>query len=343
MRDKGSGWKRLTRGAPSSVWLAAALFVLYKLLPILKLIAVALLVAVVLRILLQWLENLVRVRWVAVLVLIALMGGFGIFLAFVVVPNLLQEAQALLSALPGYINSLIELSKEIRFIPDLSESLGQLRSFISRIVGVLPSLLQQSVEAILKAVAVLILALYIAYDPNFLIKGILRVTPRRQHARTKRLLGSINVRLRGWLVGTGVAMLFVGVGATLGLGIIGIPLFLSLGIIAGLLEIVPYFGSIVGTFLPALVAITISPYKLIIVLILFLILNQIDGNIIQPLAMGQQAHLHPALVVIAFLILGTSLGFIGVLLAVPALAVLLALGEEFTSKPPEEETTINLK
>ena len=250
--------------------------------------------------------------------------------------NLLQEAQALLSALPGYINSLIELSKEIRFIPDLSESLGQLRSFISRIVGVLPSLLQQSVEAILKAVAVLILALYIAYDPNFLIKGILRVTPRRQHSRTKRLLGSINVKLRGWLVGTGVAMLFVGVGATLGLGIIGIPLFLSLGIIAGLLEIVPYFGSIVGTFLPALVAITISPYKLIIVLILFLILNQIDGNIIQPLAMGQQAHLHPALVVIAFLILGTSLGFIGVLLAVPALAVLLALGEEFTSKPPED-------
>ncbi len=87
-------------------------------------------------------------------------------------------------------------------------------------------------------------------------------------------------------------MLFLGIGATIGLWALGIPLFLPFGIIAGLFEIIPYFGSIVGTFLPALVALTISPLKLGFVLVLFLVLNQLDAHIVQPIVMGKQVHLH---------------------------------------------------
>lgn len=136
------------------------------------------------------------------------------------------------------------------------------------------------------------------------------------------------VKLQGWLFGTLIAMLFLGVTSCLGLWPIGIPLPLSFGLIAGLLEIIPYFGSVVGTFLPALVALTISPVKLLLVLGLFLILNQIDAHIIQPVIVGHRVNLRPAVVIIAFLVMGELFGFVGILIAVPTAAIMLAIFEE---------------
>jgi predicted PurR-regulated permease PerM len=179
-----------------------------------------------------------------------------------------------------------------------------------------------------------------AYDPNSLVNGILRLVPRRHHQRFNRILKACETRLRGWIFGTGIAMLFLGASATFGLWILGIPSALPFGIIAGLFEIIPYFGSIVGTFLPALVALSISPLKLVFVLILFLVMNQIDAHIIQPLVMGQQVNIHPVMVILTFLVMGRLFGFIGVLLAVPAAAIIVTLIDEFTLKEPTLEEAV---
>ncbi|MEH2030940.1 MAG: AI-2E family transporter, partial [Nostoc sp.] len=110
----------------------------------------------------------------------------------------------------------------------------------------------------------------------------------------------------------------------------GIPSALPFGIITGLFEIISYFGSIIGAFLPALVALSISPLKLVFVLILFFVMNQIDAHVVQPLVMGQQVNIHPVMVIVTFLVMGKLFGFIGVLLAVPAAAVIITLIDEFT-------------
>ena len=113
----------------------------------------------------------------------------------------------------------------------------------------------------------------------------------------------------------------------------GIPLFFPLAIIAGIFEIIPIVGSFIGVFLPALVALTISPIKLILVLVLFLVLNQIDAHIFQPIVVGKQVNLHPIAVVIAVLTMSELLGIIGLIFAIPAAIVISTLFNEFTVKP----------
>jgi predicted PurR-regulated permease PerM len=335
-QDDKSLWSRLTQGAPLAVIVAAVLYILYKLLPVLKLIAIAMLIAVILRTLLRWLEMVIKVRSVAVLCLVGLLVGFVGFVATVIIPSVLSEAQTLLTTIPEYLNALSlqanQLHRHVRFFPDLSESLTQARSFIAQWLGTFPSLLQQAFDITIEAAATSILALYIAYDPNSLVIGFLKLVPRHEHQRFHRILKMTEIRLRGWIFGTGIAMLFLGVSTTLGLWALGIPLALPFGLIAGLFEVIPYFGSIFGTFLPALIALTISPWKLALVLLLFLVLNQVDAYLVQPLVMGQQVKLPPVVVIITFLVMGRLLGFVGVLLAVPTVAILMTLVDEFSER-----------
>ncbi|QKQ75309.1 AI-2E family transporter [Nostoc sp. TCL240-02] len=337
LRDTENGWSQLTRGAPLAVMLAAALYILYQLLPVLELLVVAALIALILRTLLRFLQKLVKSQDVAVLLLIGLIIGFVVVLATVVLPSVTFESQKLIKTLPTYLNRLTgdveQLRQKFTFIPDISQALIQLRNLTNQLLGGVPVFLGEALNLTVELVATLILALYMAYDPNSLVKGILRLVPRRHHQRFKRILKACETRLRGWIFGTGIAMIFLGAGATFGLFILGIPSALPFGIIAGLFEIIPYFGSIIGAFLPALVALSISPLKLVFVLILFFLMNQIDAHVVQPLVMGQQVNIHPVMVIVTFLVMGKLFGFIGVLLAVPAAAVIITLIDEFT---PEE-------
>lgn len=338
-RDRDNGWSQLTRGAPLAVMLAAVLYILYQLLPVLELLVVAALIALILRTLLQFLQKLVKSQNIAVVLLIGLIVGFVVVLATVVLPSVTFESQKLIRTLPNYLNILTgdveQLRHKFTFIPDISQALIQLRNLTEQLLRGVPIFLGEALSLTVELVATLILALYMAYDPDSLVKGILRLVPRRHHQQFKRILKACETRLRGWIFGTGIAMIFLGAGATFGLLILGIPSALPFGIIAGLFEIIPYFGSIIGSFLPALIALSISPLKLVFVLILFLAMNQIDAHIVQPLVMGQQVNIHPVMVIVTFLVMGKLFGFIGLLLAVPAAAVIITLIDEFTL---EEDT-----
>ncbi|MFB2920950.1 MULTISPECIES: AI-2E family transporter [Aerosakkonema] len=341
----GNGvWEQLTNGAPLAVILAAVLYILYRLLPVLELFAVAALVGLVLRTTLQLFQKLVKIRWLAVVMLVSIVVSLGLFLALIVIPNLFTEAQVLSLALPNYLNSLIKLSQRIHqnvsLVPDLSQGLAQLRNIIDRLVGLASLLLTNTLDLSINTIATLILAIYMTYDPDNLIKGILRLVPRRHHQRARRLIEAINIRLQGWIFGTVLAMLIIGIGATIGLLVLRVPLPVSFGFLAGVLEIIPYVGAILGAILPALVALTISPTKAILVLGLFFIINQLDAHIVQPIVMAQRVKLHPVMVILSFLCLGELLGFTGVLLAVPAAAVLVTIFDEFNPPVVSEEQSI---
>ena len=187
-------------------------------------------------------------------------------------------------------------------------------------------------------VAAVFLALYMAATPHALVSGTLRLVPEDRREGFRRFLDTLGERLQGWVVGTVLVASFIGTGGGLGLWALGVPLPLTFGIIAGLLNVIPFLGSIVGGLLPALVALTISPTKALLVVALFLILNQIEGNVLQPLIMGREVRLNPAAILIAFLVLGTLLEYIiGALLAVPTAVLVGVLLDELTSKEPPSE------
>lgn len=327
---------RLWSGAPLAVLMAVVLYILYQLLPVIELIVLASLIAVILRTLLRWVQQVVKIRWLSVLILVGLLTSFGIFLTAVVIPSVIAEVQLLLLELPNYLNTLSDrvdrLHQNFGFIPSLSQGVTQLRNLTNRLLESVPLWLNQIFDLTIQTFATAILALYIAYDPETIIRGMLRLIPQRHHSRVRRVLKASQLRLQGWIFGTGIAMLFLGVSATIGMLLLGIPLALPFGVIAGIFEIIPYFGSIVGTFLPALVALTLSPVKLILVLALFLILNQVDAHLVQPLVMGREVNLHPVMVIVTFLVMGKLLGLIGVVLAVPTAAIVVTLLDEFLAQ-----------
>jgi predicted PurR-regulated permease PerM len=336
-REQETFYGRLGRDAPLAVFVAASLLVAYKLLPVLKLVAVAMLVAVVLRSITRGLERLRLPSWTTPPALLAVVGVFGVFVWLVIVPNLVQEARILVSNFPKYVDSLTDLARRLPYVSDLSQVGDRLKDAFSHLVGSLSSVAMKLLSLAGATVAGLFLAVYLSVDPGSLIRGALRLVPLEKRDKVKEFLRTFEVRLRGWIVGQAIVALFVGIGGGVGLWIIGIPLYISFGIIAGILNVVPYLGSIVGAMLPALLALTISPMKAVLVVVLFVALNQVEGYVLQPMVMGREVKLHPAMVIVSFLIFGALLGLVGVLLAVPA-AVLCAtlLDEWFPDEPPQE-------
>jgi predicted PurR-regulated permease PerM len=206
--------------------------------------------------------------------------------------------------------------------------LERLKGYLDQAISSLPNLLLEVSHATASMVATLILAVFMSYNPDALISGGLRFVPLERRGEARRLIRVLEERLRGWMVGAGLAMLFVGTGAGVGLWLLGAPLPITFGLLAGLLNVVPYVGSIVGALLPALLALTISPVKALLVVALFVILNQIDGYIIQPMGMGHGVRMHPVVVLLAFLFLGRLLGAVGLILAVPTLVFLTTIADE---------------
>lgn len=325
----------LTRALISAVLVGVAavagLIVVHQALPVIQVVAVAMLLALVLRVLARGLERIGASPLVSGLVMLAGIGAFAALLYFVVFPNVAQEIRTLASGGPGSLNSLANALQGVPFAPDLSEVLRRLEDNLSRLIGTLPQILSAAVGIITGIVAAVFLALYFAMDPNTYIRGVLRLVPAEKRDTARELIDVLSVRLRGWVVGTAMVASFVGLSAGMGLWLLGVPLALTFGILAGLLDVIPLFGSIVGGLLPALIALTISPVKALEVVALFVAINQVEGNLLQPRLMGRQVHVPSALILVSILLLGTLIGpVVGTLLAIPAAVVVVTLVDHLT-------------
>lgn len=329
-------YARLTHGAPLAVLLAAALYLAYRLLPVLELVAIAVLVALVLRTAVHGLRVLGVGRAVSVLVVAAVLAGFGAFVGLVIAPRVMREVEILYSQFPSYVDALGRISQNLGFMPDLSSLSDRLTDLFYRSVGSLPSLLTEAAGFAGAVVVVVFLALYVSISPGPLVSGVLRLVPRGKRKRAREVLGVLEAELRGWIVGVAAISLFVGVGSGVGLWLIGIPLPLTFGLLAGLLNVVPYLGSTVGALLPTLLALSTDRPLLnaLLVLALFVALNQLEGYVLQPLVMGRQVKLHPVTIIVSFLVTGTLMGIAGALLAVPAAVVVTTLVDQLSAEDP---------
>lgn len=114
--------------------------------------------------------------------------------------------------------------------------------------------------------------------------------------------------------------------------VVSLPITFS--ILAGLLDVVPFLGSVLGGLLPALLALTISPLKAVEVVVLFFVLNQIEGNILQPRIMGREVHVPGGVIIVSFLVMET---WSARSCRCPRRCFLSVLIDEMTEKEPHME------
>jgi predicted PurR-regulated permease PerM len=192
-------------------------------------------------------------------------------------------------------------------------------------LGALSSVTGGIVGGIVGALIVLILSLYLSFAPDTYISGAIRLFPVRKRERILAVLKEVHETLQMWLLGKILSMIVVGVLTSIGLGLIGVPLALALGIIAALLTFVPNFGPILSALPAVLLAFVDSPMRALYVILLYLGIQTVESYLITPLIQQKTVSLPPALTISTQIGLGILFGAGGVVLATPLTAAALVL------------------
>ena len=218
-----------------------------------------------------------------------------------------------------------------------NDSTTPLSSFGFGIAGSVTGLLGSAFGLVGTLFVVLISAFYFAVSPSLYINGVLRLVPPYQREAARDLLYSAGNTLWAWTAGQALDMLAVGIFSGIGLYLIGVPLALALGVVAGLCNFIPYIGAILGAVPALLISLSLGTREALFVAILYSIIQFCEGNILAPLIQRRAVHMPPALAILSQSVFGSILGVPGLVLASPITAALLAVFDKAT--PPLADAT----
>lgn len=266
-----------------------------------------------------------RVLLVSV-ILLAVVGGTVAMLS----PSIADQAQHLRDELPKsalkvteYLNQFgwgRALIDQLPTFDDVKNNIN-LSSLLSGVGGVFTS----TMGAVGNVAIVVLLAIYLASEPRFYSEGFVRLFPIPRRQRVTEILHQVYETLRWWLIGKFGSMLFIGFLTWIGLSILGVPIALTLALLAGLLSFIPNFGPIISAVPALLIAFVDSPITAVYVLILYIGVQIIESNVVTPLIERETVELPPALTVVFQLGLGTLVGGLGLVLATPLLAMIVVV------------------
>ena len=171
----------------------------------------------------------------------------------------------------------------------------------------------------------LFVGIYTAVSPGLYRRGLVLLVPPSGHRRAEEVLDVSGDALWKWLMGQLVSMAVVGILTTAGLMMLGVPAALALGIVAMVLEFIPLIGPFLAAAPAVLIAFAQSPTLAIWTAALYLLIQQIEGNIILPVAQKRVVHLPPVITVAAITAGGILFGILGMFLATPLAVVMLVL------------------
>jgi predicted PurR-regulated permease PerM len=179
--------------------------------------------------------------------------------------------------------------------------------------------------AIAALLIVILIGLFFAANPETYRNGFLRLLPLRIRPRIAEVLDETAHVLRWWILGQMISMTVVGGLVTLGLWLLGVPLAPVLGLLSALLTFVPYLGPIVSAIPGLLIAWSVSPTLLLYALILYVVVENLEGSVITPLVQQQAVRLPPVLTIGAQMLAAVVWGVLGIVFATPLVAAAMVL------------------
>jgi predicted PurR-regulated permease PerM len=263
-------------------------------------------------------------HWAALLAAVAIVVAVLAFAFWAFGTQVARQAEALRAMIPMAWAAL-----EARLDAwGLGESVRQWTASLGPGGGVLANLGNVAVtvgNGIADTLLVIVGGIYLAAQPELYRVGILKLVPERGRTLGGEALEASGRALRLWLLGRLVSMAVVGILTGVGLTIIGVPSALALGLLAALLEFVPFVGPIISAVPAILLALAQSPEQAIWAALLFLAIQQFEGNILEPLVQQRAVDLPPALLLFALVAGGLVFGAAGIILAAPLTVVLFVM------------------
>lgn len=239
-------------------------------------------------------------------------------------PTYTRRLQAWFAASVATLHSNPQIGS---FIDSIAQQFfSSLQSIAPSLIRVPFTLLTGAFGGLLSIVVTLTMTVFWLTSSEKLKRFTLSLFPERLQPNLDTIFADMGQSLGGYVRGVLIAMLLIGIFTALGLGILGVPYALLLGVLAGLTECIPYIGPWLSGAVAVVVAlVTVDPLKAFEVVLLFLVVQQVEGNLIQPLVMSRSVHLDPLLVLVAILIGSELMGLMGAVLAVPFVALLQSL------------------
>jgi predicted PurR-regulated permease PerM len=248
--------------------------------------------------------------------------------AWVLSGDIAAQIDQLAQDLPRALRSLSETVQRHewgRLLLSLTpEMLGSERA-LAQAPGIVSRTFGTTLGVLTNLVIVAFVGLYVAAESDLYARGILRLVPPASRRRAAEVLGALRHTLQWWLIGKAVVMALVGLLTFVGLWLLGVPLALTLGLLAGLFDFIPYVGPVLG-FLPAiLLALTQDTTLALWVGGLYLLVQSVESYLFTPLVQRRAVTLAPALTIVCQVVLAVLFGPLGLLLATPLTAVAVVL------------------
>lgn len=269
------------------------------------------------------------VTWMFILASVA-----GILIIVLVIPKLISEGRNLADNLPVYkamIKGVMEklqvmLREKFPATPDLYPLIiGKSAQYIHFDPKIIMKYASNMIGIVTIIVTVPVILFFLLVDGHEIRKAMLEMVPNRYFELIVLLVHRIITALQLFIKGQVIDAASVGIMTGVGLSAIGIPYAIGIGCIAGLGNLIPYLGPIIGA-MPALVVLLVTPglftvSKLLLVVAVFVVVQFIEGTFIYPIAVGKSVNLHPLIVILGVTVGGQVGGIIGMLIAVPLISV----------------------
>ena len=254
------------------------------------------------------------------LVMVLFIAGIGGLGSVAIVP-LTSQVQSLVKNFPSYISYILALTG----VQDASQITNSLVSQFSQTSGSIITATIGVFSGILSLFVALIFTLYIMFDLHNLRIKFVELFPLDLQKEVRNVISAIEVKLGGWLRGQAILMLLIGITTYVGLIILGMPYALALAVIAGMLEVVPVIGPVLGSIPAIIIAFSVDPIMGLGVLFLYFVVQQLENNLIVPKVMQKAVGFNPLVTIIALMIGSKLMGVVGALISIPVTIIIFEI------------------
>ncbi len=274
----------------------------------------------------------IALTFLAIIVLVLAVG------AMVLTPLVLESQQFIANFSDRIVQLqalLGDLHARYPWLPDMTglvQRLPQELSNLSQYFAPAAGVAFKFLGGIATVITVLFMAFYMLLEGPAMRAGFLALFARRERARVAEVVDQIGAKFGGWVRGQLLLALIIGVAAGVGMAAIQMPFPVLLGIVAGLLELIPMLGPTLGSIPAIFLALFQPPWKLIFTVAWYTVIQQTEGNFIVPRVMRSAVGLSPLLTILALIIGGKLLGIVGALLAIPVAAALQVIVGEIVRR-----------
>ena len=275
-------------------------------------------------------------RWLAILAIYAVLVAAVVLVGLLVIPPLVSQASALWAKLPTEFNrfqTFLISHKLMTHRVTLEEAVQNAPSGTGgNAVGTVLVAISSLIGGIFGLITILILTFYLLIEAGAMFEYLVRFVPhgRRGDVATAARTGvsKVSAWLRAQFILAGV----MGTFSAIGLGLMGVPYYYVIALIAAIGETIPIVGPVIGGVTAVAVAITVSPKLALMVGAYFLVLHQLEANVLVPKIMERSVGVSPVAVLVALLVGGALMGLAGAILAIPTAALLSVIVEEIAAE-----------